>query len=179
MNTKFNELAKLGAGEFEHIDGILIDHLYGTRDLLQSWSASEVLQNAGLYHAAYGTAGYDEKLVSLVQRDQISKIIGHKAEALVYEYCACDREFFWPRIGVEVDLVFKNRFTGKSYKLERNLLNDFCELTVANELEIAIDNKKFIQEYGSSLYKVFVNMRNHLSLQANNMVTAILGDCNA
>ena len=178
MNAKFNELARLGAGEFEHINGNLIQHLQGTRDLLKSWSASEELQDAGLYHAAYGTAGYDEKLVSLMQRDEISKIIGHKAEELVYEYCACDREFFWPKIGVENDLIFKNRFTGKTYKLDQHLLNHFCELTVSNELEIAIDNPDFIQQYGSSLHKVFVNMKSHLSLQANNMVSKILGDCN-
>ena len=179
MNDKFNELAKLGAGEFEHLNGSLIQHLCGTRDLLKSWSASEVLQDAGLYHAVYGTAGFDEKLVSLTQRERISKIIGDDAEKLVYEYCACDREFFWPKIGVENGLVFKNRFTGETYQLDQKLLNSFCELTVANELEIAKDNPGFIQQYGASLHQVFLNMENYLSSPANNMVTKMLGACHA
>lgn len=43
MDTKFKQLSELGAGDFAHINGNLIDHLRGTEDLLYSWSASKVL----------------------------------------------------------------------------------------------------------------------------------------
>ena len=59
MNKKLQTLIDMGVGEFEHVDGSLIEHLQATRQLLKEWGASEVLQDAGLYHAAYGTAGFD------------------------------------------------------------------------------------------------------------------------
>lgn len=48
MEEKFRKLSELGAGDFEHIDGSLIDHLEGTKRLLVSWEASNILQDAGL-----------------------------------------------------------------------------------------------------------------------------------
>jgi hypothetical protein len=83
MNEKFKQLTKLGAADFAHINGSLIDHLKGTKDLLSSWSASQVLQDAALYHAAYGTAGFEEQMVAANQREKIAKIIGSQAEEIV------------------------------------------------------------------------------------------------
>ena len=54
MNDKFQELANLGVGDFEHLDGTLVEHLTNTKALLCQWGASLELQDAGLYHAAYG-----------------------------------------------------------------------------------------------------------------------------
>ena len=74
MSEKFESLAKLDAGEFQHLDGALIDHLKGTQEILQRWGASLELQDAGLYHAAYGTAGFSESLVSTNQRQKIASL---------------------------------------------------------------------------------------------------------
>ena len=175
MDEKFQKLSELGAGDFDHIDGNLIDHLQGTQKLLKEWSASTTLAVAGLYHAAYGTAGFDESLVSVEQRDNISKIIGSDAEELVYLYCACDRGYFWPQIGIVAAPEFKNRFTGQLHQLTPQQLRDFCELTVANEIEIATDNLSFINEHGQSLYRVFKNMRTYISDSAYASVERILG----
>ena len=179
MNEKFQELSKLGAGDFDHIDGNLIDHLRGTQKLLKEWSASAILQDAGLYHAAYGTAGFNEILVSIEQRDKISQIIGNEAEDIVYLYCACDRDHFWPQIGVVPEPRFKNRFTGQSFQLGSQQLHDFCELTVANEIEIAMDNPPFINQYGQSLYSIFRNMSAYISKSACISVERVLGYSNA
>ena len=173
MNQKFRKLAELGAGDFNHLDGNLIDHLQGTLRLLCDWSASSTLQDAGLYHAAYGTAGFTESFVSLEQREGISQVIGSDAEALVYLYCACDRDYFWPQIGVTSTPEFKNRFTNQLLYLSSQQLRDFCELTVANEIEIAIDNPSFVKEHGESLYSTFVNMRDYISASANSAVQSI------
>lgn len=179
MDDIFQKLSELGAGDFDHIDGNLIDHLQGTQKLLKEWSASTTLEVAGLYHAAYGTAGFDEVLVSVEQRDKISQIIGSATEDIVYLYCACDRDYFWPQIGVVAVPEFKNRFTGQSFQLSPQQLRDFCELTVANEIEIAIDNPSFIDEYGRSLYSIFKNMRNYISEPAYTSVEQMLGCSNA
>jgi len=100
MDEKFKQLSELGAADFAHINGSLIDHLKGTRDLLSSWSAPPALQDAGLYHAAYGTAGFEERMVAASQREKIAQIIGPQAEEIVYLYYACDRDYFWPQIGL-------------------------------------------------------------------------------
>lgn len=175
MNEIFQKLTELSAGDFEHIDGSLIDHLKGTYGLLQDWNASTVLQNAGLYHAAYGTAAFDEKLVSTDQRKDIALIIGKNAEEIVYQYCACNREDFFSRIGDELNPQFRNRFTDEIYYLEPSMLNNFCELTAANEIEIAIDNPAFIKEQGIGLNILFNKMAPYLSVAASNQVADVFG----
>lgn len=175
MDEKFKQLAKLGAADFAHINGNLIDHLKGTRDILTSWSASQTLQDAGLYHAVYGTSGFDAQMVAPNHREKIAQIIGVQAEEIVYQYCACDRDTVWPQLGLINNPDFKNRFTQQTYRLNSELLNNFCELTVANELKIALGSTAFVEQHGKSLYRLFSNMRPLLSSRANAAVKRVLG----
>ena len=179
MEEKFRQLSELGAGDFEHLDGSLIEHLIGTKALLENWSASEELQDAGLYHAAYGTAGFNEHLVATSQRHKIASIIGERAENIVYLYCACDRDYFWPQFGEPNQLIFKNRFTDESFQPSKEQVKDFCELTVANELEIAQGNSGFLEKSGAYLLTLFTSMRPWLSENANLSVQQILGGSHA
>jgi hypothetical protein len=173
MKEKFQKLSELGAGGFSHIDGTLIEHLRGTQQILLTWNASQVLADAGLYHAAYGTAGFDECLVSINQRGEIAGIIGNSAEEIVYQYCACSRQDFYARIGREQNPEFNNRFTGESYYLSSEMLTSFCELTAANEIEIAVDNPPFIKKYGADLNNLCKQMAPYLSAAARTMATEI------
>lgn len=166
MDENFLRLQALGAGDFEHLNGSLIEHLQGTQHLLQDWNASSVLQNAGLYHAAYGTAGFDEKLLSLDKRHEIAEIIGKDAEELVYIYCACDRDIFFPQFYTNTQVIYTNRFTQEKYILPSKLLRDFCELTAANELELASTSGDFLKAYGTTLYQLFTHMRPYLTEKA-------------
>jgi hypothetical protein len=175
MDAKFNQVAALGAADFAHINGNLIDHLQGTKELLASWSASKVLQDAGLYHAAYGTAGFEEQMVAANQREKIAQIIGPQAEEIVYQYCACDRDYFWPQLGIAKNPTFRNRFTLQTYPLKPQALKDFCELTVANELEIAMGGVDFVTQHGGGLLKLFTHMAPFLSPRANSAITRVLG----
>ncbi len=171
----FQKLQALGAGEFTHVNGSLIDHLRGTHDLLRSWGANDVLCRAGLYHAAYGTDGYPGELAILEQREQIKALIGAGAEKLVYEYCACDRRFFWPQIGVEKPPIFKDRFSGTEYSVGEEWLRNFCELTVANELEIARRDSKFVKNMDPVFRVLFTRMRPYLSKFAYESFVEIFG----
>lgn len=179
MKSKFQKLANLGAGEFEHLDGTLIDHLMNTMELLKEWGAISELQDAGLFHAAYGTAGFDERMISLERRRDIAKIIGIKSEEIVYEYCACDRSIFFSRLGNEQTPVFKNRFSGEEYYLSDEMLTMFCELTAANEVEISIDNSRFKAEYGPALNELFLKMAPYLSNDVKAAVNKEFGGENA
>ena len=176
---KFQQLSELGAGEFEHLDGTLLEHLKCTRELLHEWGASTELQHAGLYHAAYGTAGFEEKLVSLEYRGRIEDVVGKAAEEIIYQYCACDREFFFSNLSVEVKPTFKNRFTGELYHLSEDMLKMFCELTAANETEIAIDNPSFKAKHGIALNALFKKMSPYLSVKAIERTKIEFGKINA
>jgi hypothetical protein len=174
MNEKFTKLKNLGAGEFEHLNGSLIKHLNRTYELLSAWGAQQKLCDAGLYHAAYGTAGFDAEVVSLSRRSEIIQIIGKEAEDLVYLYCSCDRDFVFSNFSATSDILFKDRFTGKKFVLTELQVKQFCELTVANELELAISSNVFLAQHGQGLFELFSQFSPFLSQQANDAVKSVL-----
>lgn len=160
---KFHLLNQLGAGDFQHLNGTLESHLKGTEELLSQWGASERVRTAGLYHAAYGTAGFDENMVSLNQRQEIAKLIGQDEEALVYLYCACDRDFVFPQFAAGDHIEFKDRFTQQCFMLSLQQIQDLSELTVANELELLLASEEFKAQYGSELLELFHSMDRFIS----------------
>ncbi|WP_298769741.1 DUF6817 domain-containing protein [uncultured Shewanella sp.] len=175
MNLKLEKLKTLGAGEFKHLNGSLIEHLERTHQLLVEWGASQALCDAGLYHAAYGTIGFDTQVITLFQRQDIAKIIGQAAEDIVYLYCSCDRPFVFKAFDASKTIKFKDRFTKKEFNLTHKQAQQFCELTVANELELAIESHEFLIEHGKDLYHLFIKMKPLLSQPANDKVANVLG----
>ncbi|EPN7879355.1 hypothetical protein M2G23_20830 [Vibrio vulnificus] len=133
-----------------------------------------MLQIAGLFHAAYGTAGFDENMVSLSQRQEIARIIGRDGEALVYLYCSCDRDYVFPQFGKVLEIQFKDRFTGSTFKLDNAIAKLFCELTVANELELVYGSEEFKLKYGAELFELFQSMESYLSPEAKNAYKSAL-----
>ena len=172
----FASLEELDIDCFEHLSGSLINHLKGTYLLLDSWGNDTDLCFAGLYHAVYGTSGFDKILISEKHRGKVKEILGEKSEQIVYTYCACDRDFFWPQIGTKSNPLFLDRYKGEKYHLSLNELQMFCELTIANELEIAKDNNAFINKYGPSLKDLFLRMQPYVSNQATSYAIQIFGE---
>ncbi len=179
LALKLEQLKALGAADFGHVDGNLLDHLIGTREILESWNARDALLDAGLFHASYSTAGFKDSLMDTASRDQIRHIIGADAEEIVYEYCACDRVIFYARLtpasAEDETPAFANRFTNQSYALDNPLLCDFCELSVANEIEIAQGNPKFVRKHGFTRYTIYTAMVPYLSKSARNRVEEMFG----
>ncbi len=176
MDEKTAFLIKLGADTVEHIDGDLLAHLQGTKHLLEKWGASEALQDAGLFHACYGTAGFSTALATESNRHKLSAVIGEQAEEIVYLYCACEREDYFSKIGREKNPRFNDRFSGESYFLSNDQLRDFCELTAANELEISIGSPKFLEQYRDELYEITARMQPYLSPEARLKTRTIFGE---
>lgn len=174
MNLKFDELSALGAGEFKHLHRSLIEHLNGTYQLLDTWGASQELCDSGLYHAAYGTDGFNTQVVTLSQRKVIANIIGQAAEKIVYLYCSCDRSYVFNNFDGKSAIKFRDRFTQTEFELTVEQAQQFCELTVANELELAMSSLEFKKEHGQSLFNLFMKMKLLLSKPANQMVTRVL-----
>jgi hypothetical protein len=167
-------LHALGAGAFPHVNGSLERHLHATAQLLQDWGNCEAVCLAGLYHAVYGTDGIDGCLVGLDAREAIAAVIGMEAEALAYLYGACDRERFHPRIGTAMQDRFVDRFTGDEYTITDTALRDFCEITVANELELALGNREFRRRHADALEELFGRMRGLVSDAAFNAAFEVL-----
>ncbi|WP_019505465.1 DUF6817 domain-containing protein [Pleurocapsa sp. PCC 7319] len=165
MFSKFKYLSDLGAGDFEHLNGSLTSHLEGTYSLLKKWGCSEILCDAGLFHAAYGTAGFDETMVSLDRRSEISELLGEEVEELVYLYCACDREYTYGEL-IKGSGKYRNRFTSEIFPLEETQVRALAELTVANELELVITSEAFKAKYGKGLYQLFEGIQPYLSKNA-------------
>ena len=169
----FQALAALGAGDFAHLNGSLERHFTSVHALLEQWGADETLCRAGLFHAVYGTAGFTAAMVSLDQRSKIADIIGADAEQIAYRYCSCDRSIVWPQIGGSSPVIFRDRFTDEQSDIDASDLSLFCELTCANEIEIAQDDPDFIERAGAYLRGLFDSWHPFLSEPAREAVARI------
>jgi len=61
---------------------------------------------------------------------------------------------------------FKDRFTETIFQLELKTAKLFCELTVANELELVYGSDDFKSKYGAELLELFQGMDSYLSVEA-------------
>ncbi|HWZ63626.1 MAG TPA: aspartyl/asparaginyl beta-hydroxylase domain-containing protein [Steroidobacteraceae bacterium] len=69
----------------------LLDHLMGTRDILQRWGQAPTLYRAGLFHSCYAREGDRRALFSLAERSTVRALIGQESEEVVYAFCTVDR----------------------------------------------------------------------------------------
>jgi hypothetical protein len=169
------ELQRLGATGFAHVNGTLEQHLQATMQLLRRWGNREAVCVAGLYHAVYGTGGIAGRLAGLDARTAIAAVIGEEAEALAYLYGACDRERFHPRIGTAAQSTFVDRFTDREYVISEAKLRAFCEMTVANELELATASAAFRERHRAELRDLFARMGKLISDCARDAATIAFG----
>jgi hypothetical protein len=171
-------LRALGAAAFAHVNGTLEPHLRGTERLLRRWGNREAVCVAGLYHAVYGTDGITGRLVGLDAREAIAAVIGVEAERLAYVYGACDRECFHPRIGTRLQNRFVDRFTDSECAITDAMLRDFCEITVANELELALGNADFKRRHAKALAELFGRMHGLITAGARDAASDLLAPAN-
>jgi hypothetical protein len=158
-----SKLHELGAHQLQHLNGDLAQHLKGTYELLREWGNSEPVCLAGLFHAVYGTAGFPAALLSLDKRSDIAAVIGDEAEELVYLYGACDRDYTYSKLISHEEPNYRNRFTQESFSLPRLLLASFCELTLANELEIVLQSHKAREDCRAFFVPLFASFEGLVS----------------
>jgi hypothetical protein len=159
-------LEGLDAEHLSHVNGQLISHLEDTCNYLVKWGNREALCIAGLYHATYSTDGYSQQLIDINQRDRIIHLIGADAENIVYYYAACDRDYFYSKIGRSKDFSYHNRFTDEKSCLELQLFCDLLELTLANEIEIVSNNRSFKEQHRAWYIDLFNRFEPYVSRQA-------------
>ncbi|MBC8167263.1 MAG: hypothetical protein H7Y20_15510 [Bryobacteraceae bacterium] len=171
------KLKELGAAEFDHVNGSLLAHLQGTHDLLHEWGNRRSLCNAGLYHAVYGTAGFQQNLIGLQDRAAVAGLIGEESESIVYLFSACDRDYVYGQILTTEVVEYADRFSNTRYRLTESTFADLCELTMANELEIARSRTiDFLRQHCDYLRRVLARMAPRVSGQASKEFTRIFGE---
>lgn len=170
IHDKLLALKKLGVGEFAHLNGNLESHLLGTYELLKKWKNPGHICDAGLYHAVYGTQplkrlGIPHKEYSPSDRPKIREIIGEESELFVYLYGACDRDFFYPRIGSPM-AIYRDRFTGNKLQLPSKTLTSILEITLANEMEICLSGPLIRENHRNGYVELFDRFEGLVSPQA-------------
>jgi hypothetical protein len=169
MDGLLDRLQQLGADQLGHANGTLQAHLRGTCERLRTWGNTDAVCLSGLFHAVYGTYGFSEQLLGIDRRDEVARLIGSEAEQLVYFYAACDRAYFYPRLARDKPPSFKDRFTDAVTYPDRAQVLAFCELTLANEIDVALpDQASYLARYGRYVLPLFRSepFRESLSQQA-------------
>lgn len=105
--------------------------------------------------AAYGTAGFDQALLSVSHRDRLAEVIGVTAEALVYLYASCDRDVVYPRLERDRPVRFRDRFTGGERFLVERDARSLMEITAANELDVLTAGPELAAQHTSDLCRFF------------------------
>lgn len=137
MENKFSFLKNL-TEKLPHSNRNFWDHLYNTGNLLWKLGEPEYVCDAGLYHSVYDTAYYKAGLD--VTREQIKKLIGEKAENLVYIFCKLENR---------TDALLNRQDIPKDIHL------DLLKIEYANFIEQnrEPDNLQFsIEELGKKIY---------------------------
>jgi aspartate beta-hydroxylase len=133
-------LEELGCRSAAHAAGrSLMDHLVATGAILAAWKAPTHVQHAGMLHSVYGTAVYRQARMSVADgREPVRRLIGHRAERLVYLFSRIDRRVFWVNLEAR-------RFAGGPEiasldipgveRLDRSDWFELALLLIANEAE--------------------------------------------
>ncbi|MHC5904986.1 DUF6817 domain-containing protein [Streptomyces sp. S6] len=166
-------LTELGAATTPHPGGTLLTHLHRVHDLLASWNAREALRLAGLAHAFYGTDGFPHPLFPPDRRTELVDLAGAETEAVVHLYASCDRAATYPHL-TGPGSPFHDRFTGRTLYPDRQRLSDFVELTVANELDLAMHDVAFREKWGPELLVLFPRFKSLLSEECWSEVRSVL-----
>ena len=127
-------LREHGADDIAHAGGSLYAHLGRVHDRLASLGLDPDVQLAGLTHAAYGTDGFPVCLLDVADRAQLRRLLGERAELLVYTYGGCDRGHTWRALGRT--RLIRNRFTGAVESPPPDELRAFVDLSIVNELDV-------------------------------------------
>ena len=130
-------LCDRGAQAIPHPHGTLFEHLVGTEQLLRAWGCSDTVALGGLAHAVYGTDGFAPHLLEWSERHELVELAGADVEAIVYLYASCDRGATYPQLGKDGPVAFRDRFSDRTFEPSPAALQDFVDLTLANEIEIA------------------------------------------
>lgn len=130
---KIDNYLRQHTSSIKHSGRSLYDHLKGTYEILEKAEALEHVCLAGLFHSIYGTNIFHFRAVS--NRNEVSKVIGVRAERLAYIFCSCNR----PRELIDASqgevYTVVDRHNGAIIILSPRDLYDLLTIEMANLVE--------------------------------------------
>jgi hypothetical protein len=99
------------------------------------------------------------------ERSSLTHAIGETAEALVYLYGSCDRDFVYPHLHLP-QVTFLDRFTGTVRVPDEDSVRAFVEILAANELDVIRHSEEIAREHGEKLKSLIKRVEHRLSVGA-------------
>lgn len=132
-------LIQHGADKTPHrSDGMLLEHLVGTYNILADWGNDKTLALAGLFHSVYGTKSFKTQTLGLQFRDDVRALIGEDTEALVYVFCCINRGEL-RGLASKAKLELFDRFEQIHFTISPAMLKNLMEIESANIYEQIIN----------------------------------------
>lgn len=162
-----------GAETIAHPGGTLYAHLGRVHDRLGALGHDEPTRLAGLAHAAYGTDGFDVRLLGIEDRPVLRDLVGERAEALIFLYGGCDRARSWPTL--PETLRVWSRFTGEPQPLPLRDVQSFVDLSILNEVDVMEQDATIAGRHGDYFRALFDTWSPLASADALAAARTILG----
>ncbi|MCH2693770.1 MAG: hypothetical protein MK025_03510 [Acidobacteriia bacterium] len=134
---EFSEFFKqLGAADVSHSNNTYLAHAVGVYRDLKSWSCTEEVCDAGMFHSVYGTELFQKFTLPLERRDEVRALIGERAESLAYINCALLRTSLDHSVEQNAtSYLIKDRFKEQEVELSLEDFNDLCTIHLCDWLE--------------------------------------------
>ncbi len=129
-------IIKEGADKIPHTKRTYLEHAVCVYKDLISWGCDDDVCNAGFFHSIYGTQGFNDYTFPLERRNEVSELIGERAERLAFLNCFVERSTFDPiLVKGEGPYIITNRETNEEIEISaedfRDLITihlcDYCE----------------------------------------------------
>ncbi len=162
-DAKIKFLVEHNAIGASHSARSLLNHLAGTRALLEAWELPQEVCDAGLYHAVYGTESYSKNLLPPDLRSEVRAVIGDAAEFLAHAFGAMKKDSFYANLDREAEFGVKSRFDDSLIPLGMTEFVALCHISVANWLE---QRRRISPEHRNIRSDEFRKMRRFLNAKA-------------
>jgi hypothetical protein len=123
----------------------LLDHLEGTRAVLDRWVSATEICLAGLFHSVYGAEGgrARDRDDNLTRRADVRALIGPAAEELAYLYAACERRSLFTNTVGTATLTVNDLFEKRDVPVAEATLRALLEIEAANFVEGPLERITF------------------------------------
>lgn len=146
-------LVELGIEQVDHTQRNYLAHLTNVYRLMQTAECDEDLCRAGLFHSIYGTEKFQGFKLPLERRDELTALLGERAERLAYWNCLMDRASLDELLlRTDEPLPLRNRETGEAMLLSRREFDDLCCVHLFDWLEQA-PRSRFGLDYRRDAYR--------------------------
>ena len=138
--TTINEITdyfqEVGAADVDHSTKGYLAHAMGVYRDLKKWGCDEELARVGIFHSIYGTQLFQGFTLPLERRGDVRKLIGERAEWIVWMNCAIDRVHYDQEIKKSVGpYQIRDRFSGEILDVSDEDFHDLCVVHLCDWVE--------------------------------------------